>query len=93
VVADPEIATILRTFRILILLSESASMSWLFPAESHSSGGFLVLQLVIPSKKHSARGFLVYEVVIPGRSTIYPVEAECWQSAPQMKFFWWIPRL
>jgi hypothetical protein len=58
-------------------------MSWLFPAKSHSLGGFLVPELVIPGRKnHSSSEFLVYELVIPGRITIYPVE--CWQSADEI---------
>jgi hypothetical protein len=67
-------------------------MSWLFPAKSHPSGGFLVRELVIPGgKPHSYGGFHVYELVIPGRITIYPVEGECSQSADEI--LQWIPRL
>jgi hypothetical protein len=43
-------------------------MSWLFPAESHSSGGFIIPELVIPDGKTIFRyKFLVYKLVIPGR--------------------------
>jgi hypothetical protein len=52
VVADPEIVTVLRIFyEFLSCRSEAAFMSWLFPAESHSSGGFLFHELVIPGGK------------------------------------------
>jgi hypothetical protein len=55
-------------------------MSWLFPAESQSSGGFLV-----PERKNLSSGvFFVYELNIPGGISSYPVEGECWQSADEI---------
>jgi hypothetical protein len=51
-VAEYEIVIDLRIFgTFLSCRSESASMKWLFPAEPHSSGGFIVPELVIPSGK------------------------------------------
>jgi hypothetical protein len=41
---------------------------WLIPAESHSSGGFLVYEIVISVKSHPPGKFLVPELVIPWRN-------------------------
>jgi hypothetical protein len=59
-------------------------MSWLFRAESYSSGGFLH-EVVIPDGKPI---FTVDSTsmswLIPGIITIYPMEVECWQSADEI---------
>jgi hypothetical protein len=47
-------------------------MNLLFPAESHSSGGFLVLELVIHSGiTIPLVEFLILELALPGRITLY----------------------
>jgi hypothetical protein len=40
-------------------------MSWLFLAEYHSSGGFLIYELVVSNGIHSSGGFLVPELALP----------------------------
>jgi hypothetical protein len=55
----PGIVTVWRIFLAFwSCRPESASMNWWFPAEIHSSGGFLVHELVIPGRNHSSGGFL-----------------------------------
>jgi hypothetical protein len=55
---------------------DSSSMRLYFPAESHSSGGFLVPVLVVPRgiNIHEV-GSLLHELVIPGGEIILPVDS------------------
>jgi hypothetical protein len=59
-------------------------MSWLFPVESHSSGGFLIFV-----EKPFFRWIPCLWVVIPSRITISPVEWECWQSTDEKSPEWY----